>query len=333
MWLPTKADVTTHEGMRRVNGRYTRCKVERLIANGQPVAERYSPLPTRFTITLEKSGIPAAYAASEYGIWIEDMRHFMEQCIVGLRFDSTPIELVINFAFRQLDPGILGQCGPGDGTWNPLSYLASLRLDTTNAVATVRQATMAFSTDYFEVNPTSSTNIRWKQIFFRTAVHECFHAVGLGSTWNGPFRIVTAFPVVVLLSSLFPYNVIGTGNPTVPSYTAPLGLAEWRTTMQGQATASGIPIENVGMATNTIMTNAGGTALAHWRNQTGGSGLTGYRDHAGRDLAFEIMTAWSSAWADDAWLGRFTLASLRDIGWEISYLPLERNFWDYKTEP
>jgi hypothetical protein len=82
------------------------------------------------------------------------------------------------------------------------------------------------------------------------------------------------------------------------------------------------------MSATTIMTQAGGTALAHWRSSTGPS----YYDHQGRNVDAEIMTAWSSAFAPDAWVGRFTLASLRDIGWDTSYLPLELDFWRYKTD-
>jgi hypothetical protein len=329
MWAPVDAIRTTINGMDNKSGRYKRSVIETISKNGQPFAQRVSLMPSRFSIQLNKAGIPPAYLASEYGVWVEDMRNFIEQCIVGLRFDSAPVTLDISFGFRQLDPGILAQCGPGDGTWNPLSYLADLRLDATNAVATVRHATMVFSTDYFQVNPTAPDLINWKTIFVRTAVHECFHALGLGATWNGPFRIVTAFPVVVPLSSLFAYNVIGTGNPTNPMFTASNGLAAWRETMQGQAGAAGIPIENVGMTATTTMTNAGGTALAHWRSN--GGGLTGLRDHQGRDLAAEVMCAYSSSHALDAWVGRFTLASLRDIGYDVSYLPLEIDFWRFKT--
>jgi len=320
------------EGMRRLSsGRYQRASIETRGLNGVPIAERVSPLPTRFSIALNKSGVPYEYLNSEYGVWIEDMRHYMEQIVIGLRFDPSPTVLDIDFSFRQLDPGILGQCGPGDGTWNPLAYLVDLRLDATNSVATVRHATMAFNTDYFQVNPTTQYHIDWKRIFFRTAVHECMHAFGLGSCWNGPFRIVTAFPVIVLLSSLFPYNIIGTGNPTVPAFTASRGITAWRETMQGQVAAASIPIENTGMTTTTTIVNAGGTALAHWRSNSGGSGPTGILDHRGRDLAAEIMTAWSSANAPDAWVGKFTVASLNDIGWDVSYLPLEVDFWQYKT--
>ncbi|PWT77535.1 MAG: hypothetical protein C5B60_02560 [Chloroflexi bacterium] len=332
MWLPALGvSKSTSQGMARIDGRYKRANIETISKDGQPVAQRAFPLPTRFSINLNKAQIPAAYLGSEYGVWIEDMRNYMEQCIVGLRFDPAPITLDITFGFRQLDPGILAQCGPGDGTWNPLSYLGDLRLDASNAVATVRHATMVFNTDYFQVNPTTPSLINWKNIFFRTAVHECMHAVGVGAVWNGPFRIITAFPFVILLSSTFAYNVIGTGNPTNPHFTAPNALSAWRETMQGQAGATGIPIENYGMSATTIMTQAGGTALAHWRAVPGGGSLTGIRDHQGRDLAAEVMCTWSSSFAPNAWVGKFTIASLRDIGYDVSYMPLEVGLWDYQT--
>jgi len=333
-WIPVGAsERITREGMGLVGGRYKRCIIETIGVPGRPpTAYRIiSRLPTRFSINLNKAAIPAAYLASEYGVWVDDMASFVEQCVIGLRYDPSPVTLDITFGFRQLDPGILGQCGPGDGTWNPLAYLADLRLDASNAVATVRHATMTFNTDYFQVNPSTPSLIEWKRIFFRTAVHECFHAVGFGSIWNGPFRIVTTFPVMVLLSSLFGYNVIGTGNPTTATYTAPNGLAAWRETMAGQGAAGGFPIETIGMTTTTTIANAGGTALAHWRSNAGSSNLTGLVDHRGRDLAAEIMTAYSSGRADDAWVGKFTIASLRDIGYDVSYLPLELNLWRYKT--
>jgi len=332
MWIPVDATRTTINGMDNRSGRYKRSVIETLSKNGQPFARRVSPMPTRFAINLNMAQVPLDYRNSEYAVWIEDMQNYIEQCITGLRFSSESIVLNITFGFRQLEPGILGQCGPGDGTWNPLAYLADLRLDATNAVATVRHATMVFSTDYFQLSPVGQVLQDWKQNFFRTAVHECFHACGLGATWNGPFRIVTALPFVVTLPSLFAYNVVGTGNPLNPNYTASLGLAAWRETMQGQGTASGIPIENVGMTATTIMTQSGGTALAHWRSNGGSSNLTGIRDYQGRDLAAEVMTAYSSARAPDAWVGRFTLASLRDIGWEVDYLPLQLDFWNYKTD-
>jgi len=332
IWIPVDATRTTTEGMDNRSGRYKRSIIETLSRQGTPFAYRLSPMPTRFSINLNMAGVPLDYRNSEYGVWIEDMKNYIEQCIVGLRFDPAPVTLNITFAFRQLDPGILGQCGPGDGTWNPLSYLADLRLDATNAVATVRHATMAFNTDYFQLNPVTQYYRDWKDNFFRTAVHECFHACGLGATWNGPFRIVTAVPFVVPLSSLFAYNVIGIGNPTNPMFTASQGLSAWRETMQGQGGATGIQIENVGMTATTIITQAGGTALAHWRSNGGSSNLTGIRDHQGRDLAAEVMTAYSSGRAPDAWVGKFTLASLRDIGWDVSYLPLEIDFWRYKTD-
>jgi hypothetical protein len=332
VWLPTNQPIAISEGMRRIDGRFKRARIQTMILNGEPYAERWTPLPTRFTLTLNKSGIPAAYLASEYGVWVDDMKNYIEQCIIGLRFDPSPVVLDIDFAFRSLGGNTLAQAGPGDGTWNPLAYLFDLRLDASNARATVYHGTMTFNTDYYQVNPTQPYYINWKRSFFHVAIHECMHVCGVGSLWNGPFRIVTAFPFVVTLPSLFAYNVVGTGNPANAVFTAPTALAAWRETMVGQAGASNIPIENYLMGNTTIMSDAGGTALAHWRENPGGGGLTGIRDTRGRDLAHENMTGWSSSDQDeDAWTGKFTLGSLFDIGWDVSYLPLELDIWQYKT--
>jgi hypothetical protein len=314
--------------MRVIDGRLKRASIETLYWNGKPFYERWHPLPTRFRIDLNKTGIPAAYLTSEYGVWVDDVKNYVEQCIVGLRFASTPVVLNIDFAFRSLGGTTLAQAGPGDGTWNPLAYLAALRLDGTNSVATVYNATMTFNTDYYQVNPTSQYYIDWKNSFFHVAVHECLHACGVGSLWNGPFRIVTAFPLVVTLPTLFAYNVIGTGNPTTAAFTHPTALGGWRESMVGQGSAPSVPIENVGMTTTTIMSDAGGTALAHWR------GVSGILDTKGRDLNYETMNGWSSNQQEEiTWTSRFTIGSLYDIGWDVSYLPLDVDLWDYKTAP
>ena len=324
--------IGSSQSMHLVDGRYRRCLIETLGVGAKLIAKRVTRLPTRFSIALNKSGVPQAYLNSEYGVWIDDMKNYMEQCIVGLRHDASEITLDITFAFKALGGSTLAQCGPGDGTVNPLSFLSDLRLDIPNAKATVRHATMTFNTEYYQLNPTQPYYINWKKSFFHVAVHEAMHAVGLGSLWNGPFRIVTAFPVVVTLPTVFAYNVVGTGNPTNPIYTAPEALAAWRETMQGQAAAGGIPIENHLMTATTIMSDAGGTALSHWRENPGGSGLTGIRDHQGRDLALEINTGWSNSQQDEeTWVGKFTIAAMRDIGWDVSYMPLEIDLWRYKS--
>jgi hypothetical protein len=228
--------------------------------------------------------------------------------------------------------GWTASAGPGDGTINPIAFLADLRLDTTNNVATAIRGTMTFNTYYYKTNPVGDWESRYKRRFFNVAVHECLHILGLGALWNGPFRIIEVIPIIntpVPLSSVFPYNVVGTGNPTNPMFTAPLGLAAWRETMMGQGAATGAPIENIGMTPLTTMMDAGGTALAHWRGD--GGNLMGVYDTNGRDLAYEVITGYSPLPETETWVGKFTLASLRDVGWSIDYLPLTVDLHKYRT--
>lgn len=331
--------ISAREGMRRTgtDQRYRRCLIQTFGRDGQR-REDISLLATRCRVRINKSGIPAAYRNSEYGVWVDDMANFMEQCIIGLRYNSSSVSIDINFSFRSMSGSTLAQCGPGpDGGWNPLDYLSSLRLDVWNGVATVNNATMVFNTNYWQVNPTETYYRNWKRMFFQVACHEAFHAYGLGSLWNGPFRIVTpplmAWNVqlipAVTLAGLFPYNVIGSGNPSNPRYTASNARNAWRETMEGQSGASGIPIENYGMSSTTLMGDAGGTALAHWRT-TGGYGA--YRDLRGRTMDYELLGGWTNNTQEmQTWVGRFTIASLRDIGWSVSYTPLELELYQYKS--
>lgn len=320
--------------MYKIGGRYKRCSRTTVGVNGVPAAFRFEPLPSRFKVVLNKTGMPQAYRDSEYNVWVDDMANFFEQIIIGVASLPTQnIVLDIDILFKQLEPNILGQCGPGDGTWwNIPAYLGDLRFDSGTQTATVRHATMAFSHDYYKVNPTNETDRSWKRQFFTTALHECFHAVGFGSLWNGPFRIISyILSNPILLSTVFPYNVVGTGNPTNPQYTRTKALAEYRNEMVGQSAVVSIPIENYQMAANTIMINAGGTALAHWKGSINGT-LSGIVDRKGRDFINEVMTAWSSRNEGvNRWIGRCTLAALEDIGWSIDYLPLEVSLNEYRT--
>jgi len=275
-------------------------------------------------------------------IWLNDMKSFFELIIRGVAaLPNDDVELDISIGFAQLAAGTLAQCGPGDGTWwNIPAYLGDLRFHAPTQTATVKHATMIFSTDYYKASPVTPTDQAWKRQFFTTAVHECFHAVGFGSLWNGPFRILTYVPPipiinpegsVILLSTAFPYNVVGTGNPTNARYTAPRALTEYRTQMSGQGTAPSILIENYGMSATTIMVDAGGTALAHWRGSINGT-PSGIVNEKAQDMIDEVMTAWSSRNEGvNRWVGRFTIASLEDIGWECDYGPLDKPLHDYKT--
>lgn len=296
---------------------------------------RRLPRPaSRFKVKLYDAGIPTQYRDTEYIAWLDDMRIFFQRIITGVTsLPGENIELSISIAFQKLDAGTLAQCGPGNGNWYDIpSFLGDLRFDTGNALtanyATVRHATMKFNTDYYQVNPTTEYYKSWKRQFFYTAIHECFHAVGIGSLWNGPFRIVGLVPVLntpILLSTILRANVIGTGNPTNAAYTSAGALNEYRAQMVGQGSVASIPIENYNMTPTTTMIQAGGTALAHWKQPS-----TAIVDHQGRDLRHEVMTAWSSA-DDEEWISRFTIAALRDIGWEVSFLPLDLPLPQWKS--
>lgn len=300
------------------------------------------PAGSRFRIALNAAGIPTEYRNTEYVWWFRDMRRYFERIITGVAaLPGQNVVLDIDVGFASLASGALGQCGPGDGNWwNIPAFLGDLRLDSGTQTATVRHATMMFNTDYYKANPVTETDKAWKRQFFTTAIHECFHAVGIGSLWNGPFRIVTYVPPipiinpegsVILLSTVFPYNIVGTGNPTNAAYTRSAALAEYRAQMVGQGTATSIPIENYGMSANTIMTEAGGTALAHWKGSIAGT-PSGIVNHQGQDLIDEVMTAWSDRYEGvNRWVSRFTIAGLKDIGWEVDYAVLERPLNEYKS--
>ena len=126
-------------------------------------------------------------------------------------------------------------------------------------------------------------------------------------------------------------------NPENPKYTSIAALNAYKETMQGKQTATFIPIENYidsyTMCTSiTSMIDAGGTALAHWKENPGGSTLTGIIDKKGRDIADEIMTGWSNAQTvDQTWVSKFTVASLYDIGYQVDFTALELPLSKYKS--
>jgi hypothetical protein len=90
------------------------------------------------------------------------------------------------------------------------------------------------------------------------------------------------------------------------------------------------------------MANAGTTAGSHWKNayhsplNTGigayTSQDTGVRDINGNDMRDEVMVGWSNAarWRNK-WLGKFSVASLNDIGWDIDYFPWQTAIQEYRT--
>ena len=330
--------------MHKIGDQYKRCSRQIVGKSGIPCAVRHTPIESNFTMNINWDGVPQAYKDSEYAGWILDMKNYFEQVITGLRYaPSQKVSLTMNFEFRPLG-GPLAQCGPGNGTENPMDFLTALTLDTANNIARPLYSLMAFDTGYFQVNPTTSDRIDWKKNFFNVCVHEAFHGLGLGALWNGNFRIIANVPIIgpTRLPTLFPYNVIGQGNPDNPQYIASQALMAWRETMVGQQSATVIPIENYGRdgsgvfrrmgSTDTIF-QTGGTALAHWKetNESGTIGGLNVFDTKGRHIADEIFTGWSNTGShENDWVGKFTVAALRDIGWEIDYLPLELDLKEYR---
>ena len=329
--------------LHKIGRHYKRCTRQVVGKNNVPCAVKHTPIDSNFTMNINWDGVPQAYRDSEYYYWILDMKNYFEQVITGIRGNDTQkVFLTMNFEFKPLN-GNLAQCGPGNGTENPMDFLTALNLS--DSTARPLYALMAFDTTYFQVNPTTQTYINWKKNFFNVCVHEALHGLGLGALWNGAFRIIANVPLIgpTRLPTLFNYNVVGSGNPDDPRYTASEALAAWRETMVGEQNAAYIPIENYGRDSNGTMRrmtstdtifNTGGTALAHWKetSATGTIGGLNIFDSKGRHLADELFTGWSNEGShENDWVSKFTVAALRDIGWEVDYLPLELDLKDYRS--
>lgn len=313
-----------------------------IVANvGRP---QIPPKSGNFTLNLRTGSVPSNYANSEYMTWLQDMKTFFERAV----YSNGGTTLQMDVYFRALSDGTLAQCGPGDGGTNFLQIINDVDVYN-NMLARPNRSTMAFNTNYYKEPPVTADDRAWKRQFFGTALHECFHGLGLGSLWNGPFRIlvdnswstVLGTQVIpdVLLSSIFPWNVVGTGNPTNPRYTATYARADYRSEM-GQIsggvwsnTESGvgyIPIENRGMGSHTTINDAGGTALAHWRGSYGGT-LSGIVNRKGQDSINENFTSWSSRNEGvNRWIGSYTLGALRDLNYSVDYSAINISIHDWK---
>lgn len=313
-----------------------------IVANvGRP---QIPPKTGSFTLNLRMGSVPQRYRDSEYATWLQDMKIFFERAITW----NGGYTLNMDVEFRALDSGTLAQCGPGDGTTNVFQILDDINVYNNN-LARPNRSTMAFNTNYYKEPPVTADDRAWKRQFFGTALHECFHGLGLGSLWNGPFRILvdnswstilgTQIIPDVLLSSIFPWNVIGTGDPRNARYTASIARADYRAQMgrisggvwsNTEAGVGSIPIENRGMGAHTTIYNAGGTALAHWRGSYYGdpSGIVNAR---GQDSIDENFTSWSSR--DEGvrrWIGRYTLGALRDLNYSVDYSAVDISIHDWK---
>lgn len=324
--------------MRRVRGVWRKCQVYPLGKEGDNRVRGlyYEPESNQgeFTINLNKTGMPQEYRDTEYDVWVDDMKHFLELIVTGWRFKTGPIRLNIDFGFAYLDSNELAHAGPGNGDINPMDFLSDLELDGTNKVARPIHGTLVFNTKYFEPNPTTTTQINWKKSFFHICLHECLHVVGIGALWNGSHRIISYVPVIgaVILPTVFPYNVFVQGNPATAEYIGPMALQKYKETIVGKENATAVPVENYQMTSSTLLMDMGGTAGSHWRENPGGAGLTGVLDKKGRDWANEVMTGWSNSQQDeDTWVSEVTIGALYDMGYKVDYLPINIDLHKYKS--
>ncbi|HVK15672.1 MAG TPA: PEP-CTERM sorting domain-containing protein [Fimbriiglobus sp.] len=117
-------------------------------------------------------------------------------------------------------------------------------------------------------------------------MHEMAHVMGFGTLWasNG------------LYSS-------GSGQ-----YTGAGALAMWQTEFDRSGDTS-VPVELAG---------GGGTANAHWNENTSGSGLTGITDPQGRDMRNELMTGWLNA---PSFVSNTTIQQFFDLGYNVVPVP------------
>jgi len=233
-------------------------------------------------------------------------------------------------------------------------------------------AAMDMNTEFFKINPATdpipawmSRNEAqlWKNQFFHIAVHEIFHGVGFGSLWNGEFKIVSAqewwnpfgdnwWTYQTLEDLWFPgnsQNVVGRYTVRDPRYTRSHGLTAYRQQMVGYENVANMPIENVNVGSQyTTMRQAGGTALSHWRvASTTGQPVSGWNARnrkidvsgsgLGQHIDREIMTGWSQMgmtgeYDRECWVSRFTVQSLREIGYSVNMAAVEIPLHYYKRE-
>lgn len=124
-----------------------------------------------------------------------------------------------------------------------------------------------------------------------TSAHEIGHILGLGSLWeeNGLY-----------------INNSG-------EYTGAEGLAAYQIEFDPLATF--VPVE---------LDGGPGTANGHWDEVYGGQYSTGITDIYGNDMREELMTGWSN---DYEYISDTTIASLADLGYNISAVPVPAAIW------
>ena len=328
--------------IKKLNGRYTRCHQQVIGYTNKVITLpffKYPPVETNFKINLTNNS--TQYNGTIYATWLQDAVHFMEQIVTGLSYTSAKRVLTVDASFGNLNlPNghFAGQGGPGDMATNfdgniDMTEIVKVidALDIYGDYITVKRGSVKFCSCP-SCYPANNPNPR----FFYTAVHELFHVLGYGTLWNGDFRLVdTGITPILgvggvmtlpnllaassnpLLGSVFSLmfgfnpaahglhrnsNNIGTGStPNNPQYNGYYGLAAYRDYMNNQSLTY-IPLEPA-PAGATVQTS-GGSALAHWD----------------RNISNELMIY---ATSPSSWLSKFTVTSLKDIGYEVNYEALE----------
>jgi hypothetical protein len=327
--------------LKKLNGLLTRSNIKILGKNGVPKFADVKPADSNFKVIIDWKNTSSIYQEI-YGPIVKAAENLWNNILIGLKEITGKHSCVISFSFEDLDTGILGHASPLPNEIYLNQFNTYLRL-TTN-YATAKTGTMAFSTKFYKTDfnslPNSVTYDQWKagiisksqalsyyNEFFSVVCHEMGHVLGIGSLWNGTTRYLFINNKATDLTKYLSQNRVLEGTTSHPKYIGPAGLAAWRSEISGQENAEYIPVEEYEL-TETTMWGSNGTGGVHWNEEDGGSLLTGLFDKKGRDIRDEFMTGWSAI--DLAWIGRFTLASLEDIGYIVDYNVLEYGLEEFK---
>ena len=324
--------------------RYTRYDSELIKTGNNKWTVKISPKKSKFKINIDFSDSSTEnYRGTDYETWIYDVAHFFEQIITSDR------QLTIKIYFGKCAGTIAAQCGPGD-TANTSEEFDMTKIadaiddvDIINNCIITKNASAKFSTDYYKPNKPIKD-------FYYTVIHEFFHAFGFGSLWNGNFRIVikdapstigiipTNLPSIItlpwildnrsLINMLSYIPGINSFIPNFDNFVKVLNSDKGKL-LNGQTNNIGIGPTNNPQYTaqhskeaynnknipmwpapndNFLMTSSGGgTFMAHWNKDV---------------FPNEIMTTTFVNDINKLYIAKFTVASLRDIGWEVDYTML-----------
>jgi hypothetical protein len=333
----------TYTTFKKINKLLTRSKVTILGRNGIPSIAQVTPTESNFKVIINWTNTLPIYQEI-YGPMVKAAENLWNNILIGLKQVSGKQTCVISFSFEDLPTGTLGHASPLPASINLNSFGTYLRL--TINYATAKTGTMAFSTKFYKTDfnslPYSVTEQQWNQgiisksqalyyynEFFSVVCHEMGHIIGIGSLWNGTTRYLFVNNKATDLTKYLSQNRVLEGTTTHPRYIGAKGLEAWRSEIQGQKNAEYIPVEEYEL-TETTMWGSNGTGGVHWDEEDGGSILTGFFDKKGRDIRDEFMTGWSSPAI--AWMGKFTLASLEDIGYIVDYGVLDYMMNDFRQD-